>query len=737
MKTICGKCSAEIELPKEGESPEIRCPSCGALFVLPALSEGEKLPRPDAFPGYRLVALVGHGGMGAVYRAIQLSMDREVAIKVLLSKYSQVPRFVARFEREAAALAGLSHPNIVGVIDRGRVGDTYYFVMEYVHGRTLRYLIRNDLLSVERAVAIAIQICQALEAAHAHGIVHRDIKPGNILIQEDTGLVKVADFGIVHMVEGEGVEEAPQHSRVGTARYMAPEQRSTTEAVDGRADLYGLGVTLHEMLTRELPAGAPPSASNRFVPKELDAIVERATRPNRDERFQSAAEMRQALEAVREALKRDETPATITLPPLVLTCPACHEAVSAHESRCPGCGATVSEPCYRPDCRGLNPIGAERCDHCGGHIKLLEAQRRAELETLLRRAAAEMAAGALDDAARRLDEVAADPHAALKDLHERASEMRDRLLLMRPVSPWRGFLVAGVAVLAVGLGLLIYWRVGRSLRDMTGRDPDGQPGVTTTVRVETRLRPTTSAKMRPTTPTAKPRDAFTDYLLAVTAEDWPQRAPEFRLLAACEAVACLASGRGDGQAAKRLARTLAEPAPTEPPTPDALRAQAAVALDALCGMLARELARQPAAASRIRQIAGRYAQAAGSAREPLQKLDLAAVALYDLLAAAETTRGIRPDDRLVRLRLLDGTLSALAPPGDLGTAATRLVRAGWLLVRALRHDSDGSTAPELLNDAQGKLARAEQTPEPLAALAWGLEACVEALGARPSSRSPD
>ncbi len=720
MKIVCGRCSAEVELPKEGEGPQIRCPSCAAVFVLPSLAEGEELARPDTFPAYRVVALVGHGGMGAVYRAVQLSMDREVAIKVLLRKYSTVPRFVARFERESGALATLNHPNIVGVFDRGRVGETYYFVMEYVHGRTLRYQVKNGQVDVARAVEVAIRICQALEAAHAAGVVHRDIKPGNILIGEADGAVKVADFGIAHMVEEDDAGERQRRSRLGTAKYMAPEQRGTGEAIDGRADIYGLGVSLHEMLTGELPSGQPPSASNRFVPKELDAIVERATRAKREERFQSAADLRQALEAAREAIRREETSVTEAIPADILTglvCPICRQAVRAEDASCPTCRVSLFEPCYREECEGTNRLGAERCAACGGHLRLMERQRRGELQEFLHQVEAEIAAGHVAEAPDLLEEVESDPHAAFSDLRKRARELDEQVRLLCPASPWRPYVVAAVAAIVVGLALLVYWRLTAG----APKPPEDNGRIvkpSTPVRAGSGLRVATSARVTPRPTISRPADPFTDYLLAVSGDAWPQHPAPQRLLAACEAGLLLAAGgRGDAEAARRLARTLAEVGRAEAPAPDALVARAAAALDAIGRAVARQLERQYPAPPR----------AAG----PALRLRLAADALCDLLAAAEVRENAKPD-LPTRLLLLDVSLRA-APQDDLLPTATRVIHAGRLLIRHLRRDTQGAAVPEFLNDAQQKLARAEQAHDPVARLAYGVEALVEALGARRSA----
>jgi len=735
VKIVCGKCFAEVELPKAGESPDIECPSCGAVFRMPSLAEGEELPHPDTFPGYRIVAIVGHGGMGTVYRAIQLSMDREVAIKVLLRKYAHVPRFVSRFEREASALAVLNHPNIVAVIDRGRVEDMYYFVMEYLHGRTLRYLIRNDLLSVERSLDIAIQICQALEAAHACGVVHRDIKPSNMLIQDD-GVVKVADFGIVHMVEQDDAAERERRSRLGTANYMSPEQRGTGEVIDARADIFGLGVSLCEMLTGAVPKDEPPSALNRLVPKELDHIVERAMRENREERFQSAAEMREGLEIVRDSMSLETTPATeaLAVPILpALTCRACGEAVAGAEETCPHCGATVREACYDPDCDGLNPVRAERCVSCGGHIELLKRQRRDELETLLQRGEAHAAARRRSDALRDLEVVRADPHKSFEDLRERARETIRRLRRRRLARLARVLVTAAAALLLVAAAAGVYWLVEKHVFSRLQRR-EAQDHEEPTSKKAVEAPGTQVVRVAPEPPRPKRADAFCDYLLALTERSWVKRSPALRVMAACDAGMCLAVGRTDGQAAKRLANRLAEierGGAVSPPA-DVLHARLAATLDSLCDEVASNLCSQPRLAKWIKQAAERHGEARRSAKNPRQTLEAATAALDDLLATAEAAAN--PNlDLSARLLFLDASLAPAIGAPDLRRAADRLIRATRFLVRHLQRQRQRRAALELLDDARRRLARAQEEEEGMARLAYCVEALVEALGATPRS----
>jgi len=737
LKIVCGKCSAEVELPRSGESSEVRCPACGAVFRMPSLAEGEELPHPESFPGYRVVAIVGYGGMGTVYRAIQLSMDREVAVKVLLRKHAHVPRFVARFEREASALAVLNHPNIVAVIDRGRVDDLYYFVMEYVHGRTVRYLIKNDLLSVERCLDIAIQICQALDAAHACGVVHRDIKPSNILVREG-GIVKVADFGIVHMIEQDDATERERRSRLGTARYMAPEQRGTGEIIDARADVFALGVTLFEMLTRTLPKGTPASELNPLVPREVDRIIERATQADREQRFQSASEMAAALGSARDSMQLEETSATSVLPavaPPTLACPACGEAVEADVLSCGACGAAVGEGCYRADCEGVHRLGSERCARCGGHLGLLREQRRAELEAALERGEALAAEGRLGGALRELEGVAADRHRAFDDLHERAGAAIREVRARRRSRRLRSLgLVAAVLTLFASAGAA-YWAVGHGLfgrPEVVEGKKAGQPASREVVDVA----PATKLAVAPRPAAVGRRDAFVDYLLALTDGPWAAHPPAVRLWAACDASLCVGAGRSDGEAGAELANTLAAIGRGEGPAAgrEILTSRLADALDALCRRLLRQMRRERPAGKSVARLEARYREGWDAAGAAPEKLELAASTLFHLMAgvAAHQPDGL---DLPARLLLLDASLTPRAGDDGLRRAGDQVVRAGRLLVRLAGNGSGGLASPELLEDARVRLRRAEREAEPVLCLADGLEALVEAVAARAPLRA--
>jgi serine/threonine protein kinase len=259
---------------------------------------------------YALGAMVGAGGMGQVYRARDRVLERTVAVKVLTAASTDDLELVARFSREARAAAALNHPNIVAVFDSGADGDLHYLVTEYVEGQSLAGLLRREgLLGPRRVAEIGRQVCQALAAAHAAGLVHRDITPGNVLV-DPAGLVKVADFGIAKLA---AATTMTGDEVLGTAAYLAPEQ-AQGRPVDGRSDLYSLGCVLYALLTGAPPfAGdspvavaarhvterpTPPSHHNPRVGPALEAVVLTALAKEPADRYQSAAAMAQDLERI-------------------------------------------------------------------------------------------------------------------------------------------------------------------------------------------------------------------------------------------------------------------------------------------------------------------------------------------------------------------------------------------------------------------------------------------------------
>jgi serine/threonine protein kinase len=270
---------------------------------------------------YEVGRLLGAGGMAEVFEGRDRLLARRVAIKVLQAQFVRDPSFLIRFKREAQAAASLSHPNIVGVYDTGTEDGTHFIVMEFVDGRTLKDVIRAEgPLYPERAAEICADVCGALIAAHARGLIHRDIKPGNVMLTPD-GKVKVMDFGIARATTSETITQTA--AVVGTAQYISPEQ-AQGQTVDYRSDLYSVGCCLFEMLTGTVPfTGAtpvaiayrhvredptPPRMLNPDVPAPLEAICLKAMAKLPDNRYQTAAEMHDDLQRFRNGQPVQATP---------------------------------------------------------------------------------------------------------------------------------------------------------------------------------------------------------------------------------------------------------------------------------------------------------------------------------------------------------------------------------------------------------------------------------------------
>lgn len=323
----CPKCGAELP----AGATEQPCPAClmklalesgasaggsgdrttehyAGSFVAPAIEE--LAPR---FPQLELLELVGKGGMGAVYKARQKSLDRIVAVKIINPEAAKQPGFAERFAREARAMARMNHANIVTIHDFGETptalsatksGGTiqeplFYLVMEYVDGANLRTLMRHKRLEPGEALKIVPPLCDALQFAHEEGIVHRDIKPENILIDQK-GRVKIADFGLAKLLgrTPRDITLTEAHHALGTLHYMAPEQFERPLEVDHRADIYALGVTFYEMLTGELPIGRFALPSQKVhVDVRLDEVVLRAMEREPDRRYQRASDVKTAVQS--------------------------------------------------------------------------------------------------------------------------------------------------------------------------------------------------------------------------------------------------------------------------------------------------------------------------------------------------------------------------------------------------------------------------------------------------------
>ena len=275
---------------------------------------------------YELREIVGEGAMARVYKAYDPEIDRTLAVKLLKSQLADDDQYRSRFLREARAAGVLSHPNIVTIFDVGVDGKKPYIAMELIDGLTLGDLLRMDRqLSVKEIVEVGIQLSRALDYAHRKGIIHRDIKPGNIMLVNETNAVKVADFGICRIDDPEGTEQAQQTQMgdvLGTPNYMSPEQ-VLGQKVDSRSDLFSVGVVMYKLLTNSLPfegdsvisvaykiakSEAPPVQSLRpDIPLTLRRIIERSLKKQPEKRFQTGEEFAQALIGVARELNEEES----------------------------------------------------------------------------------------------------------------------------------------------------------------------------------------------------------------------------------------------------------------------------------------------------------------------------------------------------------------------------------------------------------------------------------------------
>ncbi|MFB6263623.1 MAG: protein kinase [Bradymonadaceae bacterium] len=313
------------------ENPDLggECPRCPDSFYIPEdvdATDDSYIGRKAAGK-YVVLSKVSKGGMGTVYRALQLPVEREVAFKVLRTDLDDTDELRDRFKREARAISRIDHPNIVTLHDFGFDEDNFpYMVMEFVPGDDLNTWVEENELTLDRIVDVAGQILSGLGAAHREGIVHRDLKPENIIVSErgrETDFVKLLDFGIARMLDEQTRQGLTAEGDVfGTPHYMSPEQAEGDVDIGPASDVYACGVILYELLTEDVPFDAPTAMSILYqqinedlpplrpesdhpVSADLERIVQKATRKERDERYENAGEMLEALESA--TLERQET----------------------------------------------------------------------------------------------------------------------------------------------------------------------------------------------------------------------------------------------------------------------------------------------------------------------------------------------------------------------------------------------------------------------------------------------
>jgi serine/threonine protein kinase len=266
-------------------------------------------------PGYKILGKVGAGAMAVVYKAIQLSLNRTVAIKVLPKRFSENPEYVERFYKEGQAAGKLNHNNIVQAFDVGEAGGYHYFVMEYVEGRTLHDdLSAGKIFKEDEALDIVIQVAHALNHAHSCGLIHRDVKPKNIMINT-AGVVKLADMGLARETTDIEAAQTEAGKAYGTPYYISPEQIRGKIDIDGRADIYGLGATLYHMVTGRVPFMAddpsdvmrkhlreqliPPDHINTKLSAGISEVIEVMMAKHKEDRYNNVEELLTDLEAVR------------------------------------------------------------------------------------------------------------------------------------------------------------------------------------------------------------------------------------------------------------------------------------------------------------------------------------------------------------------------------------------------------------------------------------------------------
>ena len=280
---------------------------------------------------YKVLNRIGSGGMAEVYCAEDLQLGRNVALKVLHPRFAEDEEFVERFRREASSAAGLQHQHVVSVYDRGEWDGTYYIAMEYMHGRSLKNIIQEEApLEPARAIDLTMQVLRAARFAHRRGVIHRDLKPHNVIV-DDSGTAphaKVTDFGIARAGASDMTETG---SIMGTAQYLSPEQ-AQGHAVSATSDLYSVGIVLYELLTGRVPFegesavtialkqvnehAVPPSAFNPAVTPDLEAVVMRALEKNPARRFPDAQAFMDALDQARQTLGAEAT--TVVAQPTTL-----------------------------------------------------------------------------------------------------------------------------------------------------------------------------------------------------------------------------------------------------------------------------------------------------------------------------------------------------------------------------------------------------------------------------------
>ncbi|MEW5854251.1 MAG: protein kinase, partial [Myxococcota bacterium] len=324
--TLCTNCQSEVAAGARF------CPNCGSTVTHTKVEDADPLIGKVIARNFRVESLLGTGGMGRVYKARQMSLDKPVVLKILHPHFNDDQQLVQRFQREARAASRLNHPNSISIIDFGQSEDgTLFMAMELLHGRDLFTVLQEDFpLPEERLGRIMVQVCSALAEAHEQNIIHRDIKPENIMVEDrrdHKDYVKVLDFGIAKIQDPSGEEGralTQQGMVCGTPEYMSPEQ-ARGESLDPRSDIYALGVLMYQLVTGDIPfkaetavgivtkhimeAPVPPRQArpDLNISAEVEAIILKALHKNRDQRYQTAQELAETWKAFLEHPRAAQT----------------------------------------------------------------------------------------------------------------------------------------------------------------------------------------------------------------------------------------------------------------------------------------------------------------------------------------------------------------------------------------------------------------------------------------------
>ncbi len=380
----CPECGAPNSVPMTGDSTTFTCTACGAESPIEDVATGATEVAEDQLVGEvisdcRIVAKVGEGGFGTVYKAVDQSLQRVVAVKVMLPSLSSNLEFVQKFLREAVTAANLNHSNIVAMHKAGRDErrGIHFLVMEFVEGQTLADVVeKKGVLTVDELLPIALQCCDALATAHESNIVHRDIKPENLMI-DTRGSVKITDFGLAKSLSS----DAKTTKVMGTPHYMSPEQFEG-KPVDGRSDIYSLGVTFYYLLSRARPYEGentvqivysiltqdpkPLPDVAKDVPGPLWSVIQKMIAKKAEDRYQTLRETAEDLKKLQQRSSADRS-----------QCAECGAKNPKGRKFCRGCGAALLVKC--PACGQDAGARATRCEACGADIERLLTVRKALL----------------------------------------------------------------------------------------------------------------------------------------------------------------------------------------------------------------------------------------------------------------------------------------------------------------------------------------------------------------------